>query len=111
MPEIPLDDEIIEITVVSELSLPPSVTLVEAIRQAIFRQSWAFDFPEQAHALYVDLMQHPEMIALLQGFPDEVSVEQLTAKINELIPRLVNSNYVFDLFDDFEELDYSTRSN
>ena len=101
MPQIPAEDELVEITITTWIELSPAVTFAEALREAIFQQPGAEEYPEVAEALYVALISHPELDALLQRFPDEVSVYELVAKVVELIPQLVGTS----LAEQLEELD------
>jgi hypothetical protein len=92
MPNPPADDELVEITVTTVIELSPAVTFAEALREAIFHQPGAEAYPEAAEALYDALISHPDLVALLERFPAEVSVDELVAKVDELLTRLLGEN-------------------
>lgn len=86
------EQELVEVTASVSLTFSAAITFEEALREAIFCQPWAGEYPDFAQRLYDDLISNSELISLLQRFPGEVSTEELLAKVGELATQLTNPN-------------------
>jgi len=99
-------DDLVEIQVKTVIELSPAVTFAEALRVAIFQQPGAEKYPEAAQELYTTLISHPDLVDLLKRFPGEVSVDQLIAKVDEIVSQLLGANVADQLEEiDLEEID------
>ena len=88
------DIALVQLTARAEISgsIDYSKTFNAVLLDAISRQPWADTTPARALELYAALISHPDLIALFQRFPENVSVDEIMAKVVELTPQLMSQS-------------------
>jgi hypothetical protein len=99
MPISDFKEDLFELTVTTQIELSFERTdnqlrakFLEAISLAISLQPWAADNPEGAADLAAYLVNNSELLDLLNRFPAEVSLGELSLKISELTREYIISN-------------------
>ena len=101
------------ITINPERDLNPVATFLLTLHEAVYSRQWTEDSRQNwyfADSLYLYLTTHSELLDLISKFPNEVSLDELLSKVEELTNRYVSGEGLIQQImqwgaDDFVDLD------